>query len=134
MPFDQRRFFLTRFSGLGTTGVAEYMSLTGAAALALGTFLFHMPAGDTHSSSSVVFSDTVRSKLSPQPYHSFPGRLHRRGTTVSVFVETSLLSLMPLPSVCDSAKNALHSNPENTVFGAKRLIGCCRMTMISRKT
>lgn len=27
------------------------------------------------------------------------------------------------PSVGDSAKNAFHSNPENTVFDAKRLIG-----------
>ena len=28
-----------------------------------------------------------------------------------------------VPSVGDSAKNAFHSNPENTVFDAKRLIG-----------
>ena len=28
-----------------------------------------------------------------------------------------------LCSVGDSAKNAFHSNPENTVFDAKRLIG-----------
>lgn len=33
----------------------------------------------------------------------------------------SLLTL--LSSVGDSAKNAYHSNPENTVFDAKRLIG-----------
>ena len=29
---------------------------------------------------------------------------------------------MPLPSVGDSAKNASHSNPENTIFDAKQLI------------
>ena len=31
--------------------------------------------------------------------------------------------LMGYCSVGDSAKNAFHSNPENTVFDAKRLIG-----------
>lgn len=31
--------------------------------------------------------------------------------------------LSPVRSVGDSAKNAFHSNPENTVFDAKRLIG-----------
>ena len=31
--------------------------------------------------------------------------------------------MTPLPSVGDSAKNAFHSNPENTIFDAKRLIG-----------
>lgn len=29
----------------------------------------------------------------------------------------------PVRSVGDSAKNAFHTNPENTVFDAKRLIG-----------
>ena len=30
---------------------------------------------------------------------------------------------VPCSSVGDSAKNAFHSNPQNTVFDAKRLIG-----------
>lgn len=34
-----------------------------------------------------------------------------------------MLMLSLLLSVGDSAKNAFHSNPENTVFDAKRLIG-----------
>ena len=34
-----------------------------------------------------------------------------------------VLFLIFLCSVGDSAKNAFHSNPENTVFDAKRLIG-----------
>jgi heat shock protein 5 len=34
-----------------------------------------------------------------------------------------ILLIFDLPSVGDSAKNAFHSNPENTVFDAKRLIG-----------
>ena len=33
------------------------------------------------------------------------------------------MNLTLLQSVGDSAKNAFHSNPENTVFDAKRLIG-----------
>ena len=35
----------------------------------------------------------------------------------------NVLLLTFLSSVGDSAKNAFHSNPENTVFDAKRLIG-----------
>ncbi len=34
-----------------------------------------------------------------------------------------LIIILPFVSVGDSAKNAFHSNPENTVFDAKRLIG-----------
>ena len=34
-----------------------------------------------------------------------------------------LLKLNSILSVGDAAKNAFHSNPENTVFDAKRLIG-----------
>ena len=39
------------------------------------------------------------------------------------FFITPLLSSSVARSVGDSAKNAFHSNPENTVFDAKRLIG-----------
>jgi molecular chaperone DnaK (HSP70) len=41
-------------------------------------------------------------------------------SSVSLF---ALLISFLLCSVGDSAKNAFHSNPENTVFDAKRLIG-----------
>src|SRR6516162_9902394 len=52
------------------------------------------------------------------------GRLPRRRTAVSrVPINCQDLRLTILASVGDSAKNAFHSNPKNTVFDAKRLIG-----------
>ena len=42
---------------------------------------------------------------------------------VFLTLESRLLCLQRFYSVGDSAKNAFHSNPENTVFDAKRLIG-----------
>ena len=52
------------------------------------------------------------------------GQLLGRGTTVSAlrYIVGRML-FMGCCSVGDSAKNAFHSNPENTVFDAKRLIG-----------
>lgn len=42
---------------------------------------------------------------------------------LSYFVVEVPLTICFVSSVGDSAKNAFHSNPENTVFDAKRLIG-----------
>ena len=49
------------------------------------------------------------------------GRLHQRGATVSLFVETSLI---PLPSGDDTMKGFCF-NPKNAIFHAKRPIGRC---------
>ena len=51
------------------------------------------------------------------------GGFHRRGTTVSSSLFLFLPRAYPETRIGDSAKNAFHSNPTNTVFDAKRLIG-----------
>ena len=53
------------------------------------------------------------------------GRLLRRRATVCLFVlSVARIHLIELSgSIGDSAKNTFHSNPQNTVFDAKRLIG-----------
>lgn len=53
------------------------------------------------------------------------GIFHGRRATVCSSVFFFPLSLRPYPEarIGDSAKNAFHTNPTNTVFDAKRLIG-----------
>ena len=53
------------------------------------------------------------------------GSFHRRRAVVCLFFSLSYLPPRAYPEtrIGDSAKNAFHSNPTNTVFDAKRLIG-----------
>jgi Hsp70 protein len=75
-----------------------------------------------------VCNVVVVSKLSPT-IRVIESRLHgslsqtRSDCAFFFFFFPTFIPLICKPRIGDSAKNAFHSNPTNTVFDAKRLIG-----------
>lgn len=66
-------------------------------------------------------------KVTESPHHGSASQRKRDCASQYLYYNIALCpcSIVPLTAnrVGDSAKNAFHSNPENTVFDAKRLIG-----------